>query len=94
MNAVGSQIFVTLCIYLLVGFQKFVLHSAMGIQTVLRLVQSDLFQRKPWPLCSAVQNRFRLIPGCPSAAVDLLSGTAVGLASSWEIDDCITSDDL
>ena len=47
MNAVASQIFVALCVYLLVGFQKFVSRSAMGIQAVLRLVQLSLFQRKP-----------------------------------------------
>jgi hypothetical protein len=47
MNAVASQIFVALCVYLLVAFQKFVSRSAMGIQAVLRLVQLSLFQRKP-----------------------------------------------
>jgi len=46
-NAVASQIFVALCVYLLVAFQKFVSRSAMGIQAVLRLVQLSLFQRKP-----------------------------------------------
>jgi IS4 transposase len=47
MNAVASQIFVALCVYLLVAFQKFVSRSAMGIQAVLRVVQLSLFQRKP-----------------------------------------------
>jgi len=47
MNAVASQIFVALCVYLLVAFQKFVSRSAMGIQAVLRLVQLNVFQRKP-----------------------------------------------
>jgi hypothetical protein len=47
MNAVASQGFVALCVYLLVAFQKFVSRSAMGIQAVLRLVQLSLFQRKP-----------------------------------------------
>ena len=32
---------------LLVAFQKFVSRSAMGIQAVLGLVESSLFQRKP-----------------------------------------------
>ena len=45
MNAVASQIFVALCVYLLVAFQKFVSRSAMGIQAVLRLVQLNVFQR-------------------------------------------------
>jgi len=47
MNAVASQIFVALCVYLLVAFQKFVSRSAMGTQAVLRLVQLNVFQRKP-----------------------------------------------
>lgn len=47
LNAVASQIFVALCVYLLVAFQKFVSRSAMGIQAVLRLVQLNLFQRRP-----------------------------------------------
>jgi len=45
MNAVASQIFVALCVYLLVAFQKFASRSAMGIQAVLRLVQLNVFQR-------------------------------------------------
>jgi putative transposase len=47
MNAVASQLFVALCVYLLVAFQKFVSRSAMGSQAVLRLAQLSLFQRKP-----------------------------------------------
>jgi len=47
MNAVASQIFVALCVYLLVALQKFLSRSAMGIQAVLRLVQLSLFQRRP-----------------------------------------------
>ena len=47
MKTVSSQIFVALCGYLPVAFQKFASRSAMGIPAVLRLVQLSLFQRKP-----------------------------------------------
>jgi hypothetical protein len=46
-NAVASQIFVALCVYLLVAFQKFVSQTAYGLQAVLRLVQLNAFVRKP-----------------------------------------------
>ena len=46
-NAVASQIFVALCVYLLVAFQKFVSKTAYGLQTVFRLVQLNAFVRKP-----------------------------------------------
>jgi IS4 transposase len=55
MNAVASQIFVALCVHLLVAFQKFVSRSAMGIQHVMRLVQLSLFQRKP--LANLIRSR-------------------------------------
>lgn len=46
-NAVASQIFVALCVYLLVAFQKFVSRTAYGLQAVFRLVQLNAFVRKP-----------------------------------------------
>ncbi len=46
-NAVASQIFVALCVYLLVAFQKFVSKTAYGLQTVFRLVRLNAFVRKP-----------------------------------------------
>ena len=46
-NAVASQIFVALCVYLLMAFQKFVSQTAYGLQAVLRLVQLNAFVRKP-----------------------------------------------
>jgi putative transposase len=46
-NAVASQVFVALCAYLLVAFQKFVSKTAYGLQTVFRLVQLNAFVRKP-----------------------------------------------
>lgn len=46
-NAVASQIFVALCVYLLIAFQKFVSRTQYGLQTVFRLVQLNAFVRKP-----------------------------------------------
>ena len=46
-NAVASQIFVALCVYLLTAFQKFVSRTAYGLQAVFRLVQLNAFVRKP-----------------------------------------------
>lgn len=46
-NAVASQIFVALCVYLLIAFQKFVSQTAYGLQAVFRLVQLNAFVRKP-----------------------------------------------
>jgi len=46
-NAVASQIFVALCVYLLTAFQKFMSQTAYGLQAVFRLVQLNAFIRKP-----------------------------------------------
>jgi IS4 transposase len=46
-NAVASQIFVALCVYLLIAFQKFVSQTAYGLQAVFRLAQLNAFLRKP-----------------------------------------------
>ena len=46
-NAVASQIFVALCVYLLMAFQKFVSQTAFVLQAVFRLVQLNAFVRKP-----------------------------------------------
>ena len=46
-NAVASQIFVALCVYLLTAFQKFVSQTAYGLQAVFRLVQLNAFVRRP-----------------------------------------------
>ena len=45
-NAVATQIFVALCIYLLIAYQKFVSRTAYGLQAVFRLVQLNAFTRK------------------------------------------------
>ncbi|MEJ2310499.1 MAG: transposase [Gammaproteobacteria bacterium] len=46
LNAVASQVFVALCVYLLVAFQKFVSRTAYGLKAVFRLVQFNAFVRK------------------------------------------------
>lgn len=46
-NAVATQIFVALCIYLLIAYQKFVSRTGYGLQAVFRLVQLNAFTRKP-----------------------------------------------
>jgi putative transposase len=46
-NAVASQVFVALCVYLLTAYLKFVSQTAYGLQAVFRLVQLNAFVRKP-----------------------------------------------
>lgn len=46
-NAVATQIYVALCVYLLMAFLKFVSRSAFSIQAILRLLQINLFIRRP-----------------------------------------------
>jgi putative transposase len=46
-NAVATQIFVALCIYLLIAYQKFLSQTGYGLQAVFRLVQLNAFTRKP-----------------------------------------------
>jgi len=46
-NAVATQIFVALCIYLLIAYQKFVSQTGYSLQAVFRLVQLNAFTRKP-----------------------------------------------
>lgn len=45
-NAVASQIFVALCVYLLIAFQQFVSKTTYGLQRVLRLVELNALARK------------------------------------------------
>ena len=44
-NAVATQIFVALCVYLLLAYLKFVSKSSFGIQAILKLLQMNLFSR-------------------------------------------------
>ena len=47
LNAVATQIFVALCLYLLIAFQKFLSRSGYGLQAIFRLIQLNAFVRKP-----------------------------------------------
>lgn len=46
-NAVAPQVFVALCVYFLMAYLKFVSRSAYGVQAILRLLQMNLFIRRP-----------------------------------------------
>ena len=46
-NAVASQIFVALCLYLLMAYLKFVSRTAFSVHALLRLLQLNLFSRLP-----------------------------------------------
>ncbi len=46
-NAVATQIFVALCVYLLISYLKFISRSAFSIQAILRLLQMNLFVHRP-----------------------------------------------
>ena len=46
-NAVATQIFVALCVYLLTAFVKFTSQTHLGILAIFRLVQLNAFTRKP-----------------------------------------------
>ena len=46
-NAVATQIFVALCVYLMTAYLKFVSRSHFSIQILLRLLQLNLFARRP-----------------------------------------------
>ncbi len=43
--AVATQVYVALCVYLLMAYLKFLSKSAYGVQAILRLLQINLFQR-------------------------------------------------
>jgi putative transposase len=45
-NAVLTQVFVALCVYLLVAFMKFQSRMTMSMQRIIRLLQTNLFSRR------------------------------------------------
>lgn len=47
MNAVATQIFAALCVYLMMAYLKFVSRTHFGIQAMLKLLQMNLFVRRP-----------------------------------------------
>ena len=46
-NAVATQIFVALCVYLLMSYLRFVSKTQLGIQAIIRLLQMNLFLCRP-----------------------------------------------
>lgn len=45
-NAVLTQIFMALCVYLITAFLKFISRTSMSLQKVFRLLQTNLFNRQ------------------------------------------------
>jgi len=46
-NAVFTQIWIAMIAYLLISLHKFLNHSKMTVQKIIRLIQVNLFERKP-----------------------------------------------
>ena len=46
-NAVMTQIWVAMCVYLLLAYLKFMSRSALSLQQIIRLLQLNLFERRP-----------------------------------------------
>ena len=67
-NAVATQIFVALCVYLLMAYLKFVSQSAFGIQSILRLLQMNLFLRRP---LDQLLHKWKADPPPPQTAFSL-----------------------
>ena len=68
-NAVMTQIWVAMCMYLLIAYLKFLSKLGLGMQQILRLLQLNLFERRdlmallrggpPQPLTSPLQTRLQ-----------------------------------
>lgn len=56
-NAVMTQIWIALCIYLLLAFLKFQSRTAKSMQQILRLLQTNLFEK--WSLTDLITGRSR-----------------------------------
>ena len=46
-NAVMTQIWVAMCVYLMLAYIKFLSKSALSLQQIIRLLQLNLFERRP-----------------------------------------------
>lgn len=46
-NAVMTQIWVAMCVYLMLTYIKFLSKSALSLQQIIRLLQLNLFERRP-----------------------------------------------
>jgi len=56
-NAVMTQIWIALCVYLLLAFLKFQSKTSKSMQQILRLLQTNLFEK--WSLAELVAGRSR-----------------------------------
>jgi len=56
-NAVMTQIWIALCIYLLLAFLKFQSKTTKSMQQILRLLQTNLFEK--WSLAELISGRSR-----------------------------------
>jgi len=63
-----TQIFVALCVYLLMAYLKFVSQSAFAIQSILRLFQMNLFLRRP---LAQLLHKWKADPPPPQTAFSL-----------------------
>ena len=54
-NAVMTQIWIALCIYLLIAYLKFQSASKRSMQQILRILQTNLFEK--WYLDNLVRGR-------------------------------------
>ena len=62
-NAVMTQIWIALCVYLLLAFLKFQSKSRKSLQEIIRLLQLNLFER--WSLKDLILGRNRITPSGP-----------------------------
>jgi IS4 transposase len=46
-NAVMTQIWIAMCVYLMLAYIKFLSKSALSLQQIIRLLQLNLFDRRP-----------------------------------------------
>ena len=56
-NAVLTQIWIALCVYLLLAFLKFQSQTTKTMQQMLRLLQTNLFEK--WSLIELITGRYR-----------------------------------
>lgn len=68
-NAVMTQIWIALCVYLMLAYLKFVSKTKRSLQQILRLLQINLFEK--WSLEDLITGRYRdKYPGpCPQMAM-------------------------
>ena len=78
-NAVIDQVLVALCLYLLLAYLKFQSRVSKSLQQILRLLQTNLFIRRPLlELLKPLQPQPPPQPQLRLGLVRKISGTAVG----------------